>query len=875
MEFRTVLALRGPNLWANFPVLEAWVDLGDLKDTSSEMVPGFTDQLMAWLPGLIEHRCSVGRRGGFLERLHRGTYPAHILEHVTLELQTLAGSNVGYGRARETSEEGVYKVVVRYEEESLARECLRVGRDLVLAAFHQQPFDAAAEIERLRDLGERVLLGPSTRSIVEAAAQRGIPTRRLNTASLVQLGYGKQIRRIRAAETDATGSIAESIAQDKDLTRQLLQEAGIPVPQGRPVESADEAWEVAQSLGLPVVVKPQDGNQGRGVATGLTTEAQVRSAFQAAREESSDIVVERHIHGCDHRLLVVGNRVVAAARREPPQVIGDGVHTIAELVEQVNADPRRGEHHGTVLSRIRLDQIACDTLAEYGFTPASVPNAGVKVLIRRNGNLSTGGTAVDVTDKVHPEVARRVVEAVRVVGLDISGVDVVATDIGLPLEAQGGAIIEVNAAPGLRMHLAPSEGEPRPVGQAIVDLLYPAGQAGRIPIIAVTGVNGKTTTTRMIAHIMRGTGRTVGMTCSDGIFLGQRRIDDGDCSGPKSARAVLSNPIIEAAVLETARGGILREGLGFDRCDVGVVTNIGEGDHLGLCDIHTLEDLARVKRVVVEAVAPTGVAVLNAEDPLVAAMAEKCPGSVIYFALDSENAVLKEHRQKGGRAVFVRGNVVLASGTQDIPIISVEQIPLTQGGRIRFQVENTLAAVAAAWGAGVPVETIIHRLQQFDSSLDLAPGRFNLLEWNGATVILDYGHNASALAALIEALDEFPQSTRSIVYSTAGDRRDEDMVRQGQLLGAGFDRVVLYEDHYRRGRQEGEIIGLLRRGMSAGSRVREIFEVHGALKAVDQGLALVRPGELLVVQADEVHESVEYMRRRLTEQREAAPAGTR
>jgi cyanophycin synthetase len=866
MEFRNVLALRGPNLWANFPVLEAWVDLGLWKDTSSEMVPGFTERLMNWLPGLIEHRCSVGTRGGFLERLRRGTYPAHILEHVTLELQTLAGSDLGFGRARETSEEGVYKVVVRYEEESLARECLKVGRQLVLAAFQDEPFDASTEIARLRDLGERVLLGPSTRSIVEAARERGIPVRRLNTGSLVQLGYGKKIRRIRAAETDATGSIAEGIAQDKDLTRRLLQEAGVPVPQGEPVSSADEAWEVAQDLGLPVVVKPQDGNQGRGVATNLTTEQQVRHAYQAAALEGESVVVERHIAGKDHRLLVVGERLVAAARRDPPKVIGDGSHTIAQLIDKINADPRRGDHHGTVLSKIHLDSIALATLADQGHSAESVPAAGETIVIRRNANLSTGGTAVDVTDDVHPEVARRVIEAVRVVGLDIAGVDVVATDIGRPLESQGAAVIEVNAAPGLRMHLAPSEGTPRPVGQAIVNLLYPPGESGRIPVVAVTGVNGKTTTTRMIAHILRGTGRLVGMTCTDGIFIGSRRIDSGDCSGPKSARAVLANPQVEAAVLETARGGILREGLGFDRCDVGVVTNIGEGDHLGLSDIHTLEDLARVKRVVVEAVSPTGTAVLNAADPLVAAMAEKCRGSIVYFALDAENPIVQEHRNKGGRAVFVRGNVVLASGDQDIPIIAVDHIPLTQGGRIRFQVENTLAAVAAAWAAGVPVETIIHRLQQFDSSLDLAPARFNVLEMNGATVILDYGHNASALGALIDALDEVSQSHRTVVYSTAGDRRDDDMVRQGQLLGAGFDRVILYEDHYRRGRQPGEIIARFRQGLADASRVREVLEVQGALKALDLGLSLVKPGELLVIQADEVHESVDHMRRRLAEQ---------
>ena len=490
MEFRKVLALRGPNLWANYPVLEVWVDLGELDKPSTDF-PGFSDRLMSWMPTMVEHRCSLGVRGGFFERLRTGTYPGHILEHVTLELQSLAGTEVGFGKARETSEPGVYKVIIEYIEESLARECLAVGRELVLAAIHNRPFDAPKEIERLRNLAHQVCLGPSTRAIVQAAQARNVPFRRLNTESLVVFGHGRKQRRIQAAETDRTSAIAEAIAQDKEMTRMMLHAVGVATPDGRPVKDADDAWAAANEIGVPVVVKPQDGNQGRGVATNLTTREQIAIAYEAAKKEGNSVLVEKFAHGHDYRLLVVGDRVVAAARREPAQVLGDGVHTVAQLVDTVNADPRRAEHHATVLSKIKLDAIALAVLADQGHSPTSVPAAGETVLIRRNANLSTGGTAIDVTERVHPAVAACAVDAAKIIGLDIAGIDVVAQDISRPLSEQGGVIVEVNAAPGLRMHLEPSVGISRPVGEAIVDLLFPGQEDGRIPIVTVTGVNGK------------------------------------------------------------------------------------------------------------------------------------------------------------------------------------------------------------------------------------------------------------------------------------------------------------------------------------------------------------------------------------------------
>jgi cyanophycin synthetase len=861
MEYRKVLALRGPNIWANFPVIEAWIDLGDLKDSPSNSIPGFNERLMAWMPTMIEHRCSIGERGGFFQRLRMGTWPAHIIEHVTLELQTLAGTPVGFGKARETSEDGVYRIVFEYQEENLGRECLKTATELFLAAAYDRPFDVQAEINRLREMAQQLCLGPSTKAIVGAAEARGIPARRLNTESLVQLGYGCKQRRIRAAETDRTSAVGEAIAQDKEMTRTLLRAVGVPAAEGRPVVSADDAWEAACDIGLPVVVKPQDGNQGRGVAANLTSREQVVAAYNAAREESKLVIVEKFAPGHDYRLLVVGGKVIAAARREPAHVVGDGQRTIAQLIEIVNSDPRRGEHHATVLSKIKLDAVSLGVLATQGYAPESVPAAGAVVLIRRNANLSTGGTAIDVTDYVHPDVAARAIDAAKMIGLDIAGIDIIANDISRPLEEQGGIIVEVNAAPGLRMHLEPSAGISRPVGEAIIDMLYPQGDNGRIPLVAVTGVNGKTTTTRFISHIIKGTGKLVGMTCTDGIYVGERRIDNGDCSGPKSAQCVLMNPNVEAAVFETARGGILREGLAFDYCDVAVVTNIGDGDHLGISDVNTIEDLAKVKRCIVDVVSPSGYAVLNAADPLVVEMAAHCPGGVLFFALDGENPVIVRHRSVGGRAVFVRdGQIIFAEGNNEQTLMPVAAVPLTVEGKIGFHVENTLASTAAAWCLGVPLETIRARAATIAADMGKVPGRFNILEIDGATVIVDYGHNVHSLTAVLEVVEKFPHQRRMAVYSTAGDRRDCDMIRQGELLGAAFDRVILYEDHYRRGRAEGEIMGLFRKGVESASRAKEIIEVVGATKAAEMALNMVQPGELLLLQADKIDETMDWIK---------------
>ncbi len=852
MEVSRVRPLRGPNLWSRSTCLEAIVSLSELELTARR-IPGFEDGLLSRFPALGPLRPLESEGPLSL---------AHVLARVALKLQVQGGCPVSFWRVVPTVENGVYQVVVQYSIEEVGVHAFEQAQALCVDVLEDRPFDADATVARLRQIDEEIRLGPSTAAIVRAALDRDIPYRRLNKGSLVQLGWGVRQRRILAAETDTTSAIAESIAQDKDLTKILLEAVGVPVPKGRPVTDAEDAWEAAEEIGVPVVVKPRFGNQGKGVIVNLTTREEVVAAFANAQAFKSEIMVEKHAQGRDFRLLVVGGKFVAAARRESPKVIGDGEHTVRVLVEAVNADPRRGDGHATSLTKIRLDDIAQAELARQGYTTESVPPAGAEVLLRGNGNLSTGGTATDVTDEVHPDTAFRACEAAGVVGLDICGVDVVADRIDLPLEEQGGVVVEVNAAPGLRMHLDPSYGKPRPVGEAIIENMFEPRHHGRIPLVAVSGTNGKTTTTRLIAHFLATGGRCVGMTCSDGIYVGGRRLDTGDCSGPRSARSVLLNPRVEAAVFETARGGILREGLGWDRCDVAVVTNIGTGDHLGLKFITTVQDLAVVKRVIVQNVVPSGYAVLNAADPLASARADVCPGGVIFFAHDAAQPVLAAHRAKGGRVVYVEGATVLAVQGEFTRRIELSDVPLTQGGRIRFQVENTMAAVGAAWALGLDWEIICRGLATFVSDAATTPGRFNMFDHRGATVIADYGHNPDAVQALVHAVEALPAKQRVVVISGAGDRRDVDIRRQTEILGDAFDVAVLFQDACQRGRRDGEVLGLLREGLANARRTRDVVELHGEFLAIDTALARLEPGDLALILVDQVEEALAHIARR-------------
>ncbi|NLY26738.1 MAG: cyanophycin synthetase [Alcaligenaceae bacterium] len=856
MEVTRVRALRGPNLWGRQTSLEAIVSC-TAQEQDIDQIDGFALRERARFPEI-----DLMKPAGQEQPLSL----AHVLASATLRLQTRAGCPVSLQRVAATIEPGVFQVVIEYSEEEVGRQAFEYAQALCQAALSDTPFLLDEALVRLRELDEDVRLGPSTGSIVQAAVQRDIPYRRLTQGSLVQFGWGRRQRRIQAAETDQTSAIAEAIAQDKELTKRLLAAAGVSVPQGGIVNTPEDAWQVALEIGAPVVVKPRDGNQGKGVAVNLTERTDIEAAFQVAYDISSDVIVERYFPGHDFRLLVVGNKLVAAARRDPPHVIGDGTHTIAELVEAVNADPARGEGHGTSLTKIRFDnEIAQATLQRQGYTPDSVPENGALVVLRSNANLSTGGTATDVTDHVHPELAAVAVAAAQMIGLDICGIDLVSESVFQPLTPQNGCIVEVNAAPGLRMHLSPSFGKGRAVGEAIIQNMFAEGETGRIPVAAVAGTNGKTTTTRLLAHLLAGTGLCVGMTNSDGVYIGNQCIDTGDCSGPRSARNVLMHPDVDAAVFETARGGILREGLGFDRCDVAIVTNVGMGDHLGLNFISTVEDLAIVKRVIVENVAPQGYAILNAMDPIVAAMAGSCPGNVIYFATDPNHPILTAHRAQGKRIVYAEPNrIVLVEGNweQSVPFSA---IPLTQNGRISFQVENAMASIAGAWALGMAMEDIQKGLSSFVNDAHTAPGRFNMFTYKGATVIADYGHNPDAMLALVQAVERIPANTRSVVISGAGDRRDIDIQRQTEILGDAFDDVILYEDQCQRGRADGEVLALLRAGLVNAQRARHTQEIRGEFLAIDTALSRLKEGDLCLILIDQVEEALAHIAKRIAE----------
>ncbi|QYF92166.1 cyanophycin synthetase [Massilia sp. PAMC28688] len=855
MEVSRVRALRGPNLWSHHTSIEAVVACTAQEGCVGNM-PGFEARLRERFPDM----------GPFQPTGHDDTIPmAHVLELAALGLQAQAGCPVTFSNTTATLEPGIFQVVVEYSEEAVGRRAMEMAQALCASAAADTAFDLAAALSELRELDEDVRLGPSTGAIVQAALARNIPFRRLTNGSLVTFGWGSRQRRIQAAEIDRTGAIAEAIAQDKELTKKLLHAAGVPVPMGRTVSGPDDAWAAALEIGLPVVIKPKDGNQGKGVTVNITTREQLDAGYAAAAEFRDNILVERYLPGNDFRLLVIGNKLIAAARRDPPTVVGDGLHTVRELVDQVNLDPRRGNGHATSLTKIRFDDIALASLANQGYVAESVPAKGERVILRNNANLSTGGAATDVTDDVHPEVAARAIAAAHMVGLDICGVDLVCDSVLKPIEEQNGGIVEVNAAPGLRMHLSPSFGKGRAVGEAIISTLFNEGDDGRIPVVAVTGTNGKTTTVRLIAHLLTAAGLRTGMTNTDGVYIEGRRIDSGDCSGPRSARNVLLHPDVDAAVFETARGGMLREGLAFDRCQVAVVTNIGSGDHLGLNYITTLEDLAVLKRVIVQNVADGGMAVLNAADPVVAAMAANCRGAVTFFAADIDHPIMSTHRAQGQRVVYVDGAMLVAAEGGIVREIALADIPITRGGTVGFQVENVMASVAAAWAVGLPWERICAGLANFKGESDNAPGRFNVFSYRGATVIADYGHNPDAIIALVGAVQNMPARRRLVVISGAGDRRDVDIRQQTEILGAAFDDVLLYQDQCQRGRADGEVIGLLRQGLEGASRTTHIDEINGEFVAIDTALARLQDGDLCLILIDQVEEALAHIAKRIAQ----------
>ena len=859
----------GPSLYAHFPVIRHTVALGDLEDWPTvRLGEAFRAALLDALPGLREHGCSYGEPGGFVRRMEEdeGTWLGHVMEHVAIELQNEAGLDVTFGKTRSLEEPGLYNVVYEYEERQVGLAAGELAITLLHALLPEdlrpdgavpEDFDFVEEKERLIRFAQRRALGPSTSALVRAAEARDIPWLRLNDYSLIQFGHACHQKRIQATVTSETRHIAVDIASDKELTNEILRDLGLPVPSQDTVYGPKEAVRAARRIGYPVVVKPLNANHGRGVSLDLRDDAQVEVAFEKAREHARTVLVETYVAGFDHRLLVVEGVLVAAAKRVPGHVVGDGEHTVAELVDIVNEDPRRGIGHEKVLTRIELDHQALRLLDLRGMDASSVPGAGDVVYLRSTGNLSTGGTAVDVTDAVHPDVREMAVRAAAAIGLDVAGVDYLTADVTQSFHDVGGAICEVNAAPGFRMHTAPTEGTARDVAGPVMDMLFPPGSPTRIPIASITGTNGKTTTARMLAHLFKMAGRRVGLSSTDGVYMDGVRTVAGDMTGPTSARMVLRDPTVEVAVLETARGGLLRAGMGYRKCNVGIVLNVA-ADHLGLRGIRTLEELAEVKRIVVEVA--TDVAVLNADDPLCLRMAAHTEAThLCYVTTNPEHELVREHIRAGGRAVVlergINGQMItLYDNGAHLPVLWTHLIPATLEGRALHNVQNAMFAVAAAYGMGVGLETIRHGLRTFDASFFQAPGRSNVYDEHPFKVILDYGHNPAAVRAMCDLVARLPtEGRRRVVLAAPGDRRDEDIREIARIAAGGFDHYVCRRDDSLRGRGPDEVPGMLREELvGAGVPESAIDIVPEEERAVDAALRAARPGDLLLIFGDQI-----------------------
>jgi cyanophycin synthetase len=867
---------RGPNIWSYNPAIHLVVRLGVLEDWPTNALPGFNEKLLALLPGLREHSCSRGRRGGFVERLDEGTWLGHVTEHVALQLQQEVGHDMRRGKTRQVKGlRGHYNVIYGYVDERVGLAAGQLAARIVNHLVETDPdFDFEHELEGFIVRAERTAFGPSTQAILDEAMSRDIPWIRLNEHSLVQLGQGVHQKRVRATMTSQTSGIAVDVASDKALTTRLLAAAGLPVPRSETVRTADQAVGVAGRIGYPVVCKPLDGNHGRGVCIDLQSADDVVEAFPVAKGQSRRgvVVVESHITGKDYRCLVIDGRIQAVAERVPASVTGDATHTVHELVELTNADPRRGVGHEKVLTRIVVDDAAVELVHQQGFSMDDVPPAGAEIKLALTGNMSTGGIAIDKTLEAHPENIEIAEEAARMIGLDIAGIDFICPDITEPVRETGGAICEVNAAPGFRMHTHPTVGDPQFISKPVVDMLFPPGAPSRIPIVAVTGTNGKTTTARMIAHIFKGMGRKVGMTSTDGIVIDERLLIRADASGPKSARMVLQNPRVDFAVFEVARGGILREGLGYERNDVAVVLNV-QPDHLGLRGIETLEQLADVKAVLVEAVPRDGHAVLNADDPLVRAMRRRCSGDVVFFSVEGPGTeqydLIDIHCRRGGKAVMLRSSergemMVVRHGRREMQLAWTHLLPATFGGRARMNVQNCLAAAAAAFAAGAPLHDIRQGLRTFVTTYYLSPGRLNHLEVAGINVIVDYCHNAPGMRMLGDFIDrvgdglaeanELAKPSRIGMVATAGDRREDDMHELGLAAADHFDVVVVREDQALRGRDRGyvadHIAGGVRAGIAQGARCKQVEIVLDEIAAARHAMSRANKSDLVVLCVD-------------------------
>ena len=870
MKIDKIQALRGPNIWSvqRKKLIQMRLDLEEMEQFPTNKIEGFRERIEAMFPTMIEHRCSEGTRGGFFSRIERGTWMGHVIEHIALEIQTLAGMETGFGRTRETKTPGIYNVVFSYTEENVGMFAAESAVAIAEALIAGTDYDLEADVQKMREIRERVRLGPSTGSIVEEAVARDIPWIRLGTNSLVQLGYGINQMRFQATITCKTSSIAVDIACNKEQTKKMLDAASIPVASGGICVDEEDLAVVIKKIGYPIVLKPLDGNHGKGASINVLTWEDAVEGLAYAKKYSNRIIVEKFITGYDFRVLVIDNKLVAAAKREPAHVKGDGKQNIQQLIDETNTDPRRGYGHENVLTQIDVDRDTTDLLEKLNYTLETVPTKGEVVYLKSTANLSTGGTSIDVTDMMHPENIFLCERISRVIGLDICGVDIMAENLTQPLKENGGCILEVNAAPGFRMHLAPSEGLPRNVAAPVIDMLYPPGKPSRIPIIAVTGTNGKTTTTRLLAHIVKNNGYKVGFTTSDGIYVQNHMMEKGDTTGPMSAEYILKDPTVEFAVLETARGGILRSGLGFSRCDIAIITNIQE-DHLGLSDIHTLDDLARVKSTVVKSVRKDGWAILNAEDDQCLKIANELSCNVAYFSLDENNPKVKQFSKEGKIvAVYENGFITIKKGEWKMRVERATHVPLTMGGKARFMIANVLAATLAAYLQGFKTDDISLSLQTFIPSAAQTPGRMNIFEFKKFKVLIDFAHNASGYRGVEEYLSSVDATKKIGIIAGVGDRRDEDIKECATIAARMFDHIIIRQEKYLRGRTEEEIIGLIMEGIAQSGQNVTHEIISKEVEAIKHAIDTAEDGSFITALSDVVTNAIDIVQEYLDKESE-------
>ncbi|MBK7762167.1 MAG: cyanophycin synthetase [Bacteroidetes bacterium] len=865
MKILEIKVMKGPNYWSvkRHKLIVMLLDLEDLEEKPTNLIPGFLDRIKNMFPSMISHRCSEGVEGGFFQRVEEGTWMGHVIEHIALELQTLAGMETGFGRTRGASHKGVYHVVFSYVEEEVGVQTAKAAVEIAERLIQGNDFDVESFIQELRVIREKVRLGPSTGSIVTEAINRNIPWIRLNRNSLVQLGYGINQRRIQATVASTTSNIAVEIACDKEDTKNLLEAAQVPVPSGRIIHDEEELQAAIKRIGYPIVLKPINGNHGRGATTDIKDWDSAVLALEIAKKHSRSIICEKFITGHDFRLLVINYKFICAAKRTPACVTGDGKSTLRELIDKVNADPRRGFGHEKVLTQIKVDAVTEKILLDKELTLESViPNKEI-LHLKPTANLSTGGTSTDVTDYVHPNNIFLAERIARIIGLDICGIDIMASDLSTPLEENGGAILEVNAAPGFRMHIDPSEGLARNVAEPVIDMLYPPGTSARIPIIAVSGTNGKTTTTRLTAHLVKSMGHKVGFTTSDGVYIQNLMMMKGDCTGPVSAEFVLKDPTVDFAVLECARGGILRAGLGFHKCDIGIVTNIS-ADHLGLGGIDTVEQLARVKAVVAQSVDPNGYAILNADDNLVYGMREGLSCNIAFFSMDPKSKRIKEHCDKNGiAAVYDEKSdmIYIQKGAWKIQIEHAHQIPLTQSGRALFNVMNIMPAILAGYLRGFSVVDIKQALNTFIPSPAQTPGRMNLFQFKNFQVLADYAHNPAGFNVLKSYVNKVESVHKIGIIAGTGDRRDEDIRELGQLAASMFDEIIIRQDKHLRGRTVENIVDLLKQGIALEKKDIKVHVILKELEAIDHAVKNAPKDSFIVICSDVITDALAYIQK--------------